>query len=153
MIEQLFDRLNDSLTVTHHTGNRIYYSHLPTQTARPCLLVSLISDTYTSTTTRNSNIARARIQVDAIATTPKQTFDLAKQVFRCLQGYRGGDIVLVTLDNQLDSSLPPSDASNEWEYRRIQDYEVCYRVNLDTSYTHSATGGVGLSGQAITQVE
>jgi len=78
-----------------------------------------------------SMVDRANIQFDIWGDTSKQAIDVEAALRAALSGFSGlmnggTNVRRFMKQNELDNIEPPSDGSNEPEYRIIVDYQVWY---------------------------
>lgn len=119
-------------TITSVVGTRIYPQHLPRNSSYPCLTHQLVSRTYGHHLSGVTGLSTARVQVDCWGEKLSDVETLAEAVRVALDGYFGtiGDVTVafVQLDNEQDLSEAPQDESEQWLYRRTQDYLIKHGV-------------------------
>ena len=159
MIEgSLYSFLSTIGEVTSIVGDRIYPQHSD-QPVYPCLIYSLVSQTHDHIVTGSSGTARARVQFDCWSYSLSDCSIVIEAIRQNLQGLQGtlGSLTVVGshLNNELDLSERPADASNRWLYRKTADYTLRYNVTIPTfarHFTFSASGGLTVDGSATSIV-
>lgn len=104
----------------------VYPVRAPIEAVYPLVTVAYVSDYSEHVHTGPDGLIRRRIQLDIWSEDHDTTDELAEQVQRLLDGYRGplGDSVTVgscMKDNEFDA-----DDTTTRLWRRIQDYQVAY---------------------------
>ncbi|WP_339684233.1 tail completion protein gp17 [Gimesia maris] len=136
MIEKaLYQYLSDQTSITDITGTRIYPHHLPQSvTSYPVLTITLVSNSHGHHLTSASGETTARVQLDSWSESLSDAVSLAEAVRGELQGFSGTmdtvTIHFIQLDNEQNLSEPPIDASDDWMYRKSQDFLVKYSETI-----------------------
>ena len=138
MEASLNDYLFSVTAITDIVGDRIYPHHLPQgQTTFPVLTFQRISTVHDHTLTEAAGMCQARIQFDCWSKGSVETaFQLAEAVRQALHGYRGNmegtSVAFVQLAMEKDMHEAPSDGSDTWKYRRIQDWLFKFHETVPT---------------------
>jgi len=135
MIEQsLYQYLSGIEAITNIVGTSIYHHHLPQSAEFPVLTFQLISSRHEHDLLGAAGIVTARYQVDCWSYSLSEAATMAEAVRQALQGFSGDmedtEILFIVLDDQNNLDEAPKDGSDNWLYRREQDYLIKYRESI-----------------------
>lgn len=121
--------------ITTLVSQRIFSGHIPQREDYPAITINEITGGYAHDLSGGSGFAEPIIQVDAWAKTNASCEAIAEALRGELQGYRGTmgsttSVRAVVLQNEIDLSETPTDASDTWTFRRTQDYYVNYACSI-----------------------
>jgi hypothetical protein len=125
----LYARLSTFPGLTALVGPRVYPVEAPQETARPYVVFLTVSTQRLNHLGGPSEVAQARIQIDAYATSYAAAVAIGTQIRAALDqltGVWGGVDVLSALS--LDAREFYEDAANPPLYRLSQDFSVWHRT-------------------------
>lgn len=113
--------------------HRIYPGHLPQGANLPAIVVSFVGGSSDEVLTGPSGLAEGRIQIDVYGHIWRDKNQLARLVrdgiYEHVRQNRAlGDVHVHSAlkVNELDTDEPPINASDEWRYRRILEFDITY---------------------------
>lgn len=135
MLSNLYSYLSGRTGITALVSSRIYPHHLPQSVSTfPVLTFQQISNNHLHHLDSAAGVTVARVQVDCWGNTLSSVESLGEAVRAALQGYMGvmGTTVIhfVQLDSEQDLHELGLEGSDEWIYRRSQDYLIKYVVQV-----------------------
>jgi len=132
--ESLYNYLASITDITDIVDDKIYHHHLPQEAVFPVLTFQMISSRHDHDIQGAAGACTARYQVDCWSRSLAECVELAEAVRQALQGYKGtmedDHIFFITLDDQNNLDEAPKDGSDQWLYRREQDYLIKYRESV-----------------------
>ena len=135
IVKELQTHLEAQSGITNLVGTRIYSHHLRRDTATyPLITHQLVGNDHEHMLSGAAGIASARFQIDCWGLKMSDVEALAEQVRLAMQGYQGtmgSTCVKFTLFlNEFDLSESPKDASEQWLYRRVLEFQVKYAESI-----------------------
>lgn len=125
----IFARLSTFPGLTALVATRVYPVEAPQETARPYVVFLTVSTQRLNHLGGPSEVAQARVQIDAYATGYAAAVAIAAQIRAALEklsGVWGGVVVLGALS--LDARESYEDAANPPLYRISHDFSVWHRT-------------------------
>lgn len=130
MEEALRQLLTSHAPLTALVGSRIYWDEIPQDTARPCIVMYVVSSVPGYHQQGQDALTPSRVQIDCQGITTASKWAVARAVEARLSGYRGtvGAIHFSGIFKTLDRDKTAPDTENNTLRVRQQDYEVWSRA-------------------------
>ena len=130
----LYEYLRNQESIISIVIDRVFACQLPETATFPCLTIQLAGSHRDETLLNPSGIVTHVYQIDSWAKDHSVTVELAEAVRNALQGYIGtmGDteICYVSLINEESRTEAPTDASDNWIFRKFQQYKIKHQESL-----------------------
>lgn len=124
--------------VTSLTSTRIYYDGvLPQNPVYPAVTLVEVSAEHVGHLNGESGLVESRVQVDAWSEQPDTANSVHEAIRTKLAAYAGAagteTIRRAYAENRRTESVPPSEGSANWLYRRSHDYRIFHLESLPTN--------------------
>jgi len=135
MLSDLYAYLTSKAAITAIVGARLYPHHLPQSvTVFPVLTFQQISNSHSHHLDSATGVAVARVQVDSWGISLASVESLGEAVRASLQGFTGnmeGSVIhFIQLESEQDLHELGLGGSDDWIFRRSQDYLIKYAESV-----------------------
>jgi hypothetical protein len=127
--------------LTPIVGTRIYKQDPSQQSKYPCLVIEQPTRNYGMNLAGADGTSIATVQITAMSLQESTAVAAMEVVRNNWQGFRGTQsgvpILWAYLDDEVDGTTPPPDASDQWIYQVAVTYRIKHRVPMPTSVSQT----------------